>query len=81
VAAPLEMDIMSMDSLIRTRNAFADMDERSREVFRHIVDSYMESGDPVGSRTISRRLPSNLSPATIRNVMADLEEADRKSVV
>jgi len=72
---------MSMDSLIRTRNAFADMDERSREVFRHIVDSYMESGDPVGSRTISRRLPSNLSPATIRNVMADLEEADRKSVV
>jgi heat-inducible transcriptional repressor len=57
------------------RAGLADLNERSREILRHIVDAYMESGEPVGSRTISRRLAMSLSPATIRNVMADLEEA------
>src|SRR5216117_733163 len=57
------------------RSGLADLNERSREILRHIVDAYMESGEPVGSRTISRRLAMSLSPATIRNVMADLEEA------
>jgi heat-inducible transcriptional repressor len=52
-----------------------ELNERSREIFRQVVDAYMESGEPVGSRTISRRLGTALSPATIRNVMADLEEA------
>ena len=52
-----------------------ELNERSREIFRVIVDSYVASGEPVGSRTLSRRLGQNLSPATIRNVMADLEEA------
>ena len=56
------------------RAGLADLNERSREILRHIVDAYMESGEPVGSRTISRRLAMSLSPATIRNVMADLEE-------
>jgi heat-inducible transcriptional repressor len=51
-----------------------ELNQRSREVFRLIVDAYMESGEPVGSRTISRKLGQVLSPATIRNVMADLEE-------
>lgn len=51
------------------------LNERSREIFRHIVDAYVETGEPVGSRTLSRRLGLVLSPATIRNVMADLEEA------
>ncbi|MGK9170841.1 heat-inducible transcriptional repressor HrcA [Inquilinus limosus] len=55
--------------------AFRDLDERSREIFRLIVDAYVQSGEPVGSRTLSRRLGMSLSPATIRNVMADLEEA------
>ncbi|CAK0753050.1 Heat-inducible transcription repressor HrcA [Azospirillaceae bacterium] len=50
-----------------------ELNQRSREIFRLIVDAYVESGEPVGSRTISRRL-GTLSPATIRNVMADLEE-------
>ncbi|MEQ9126434.1 MAG: heat-inducible transcriptional repressor HrcA [Alphaproteobacteria bacterium] len=54
--------------------SIAELNERSREVFRAIVDSYMETGDPVGSRTLSRRLTTQLSPATIRNVMADLQE-------
>ncbi|MGE0714608.1 MAG: heat-inducible transcriptional repressor HrcA [Alphaproteobacteria bacterium] len=52
-----------------------ELNERSRDIFRQIVDAYMETGEPVGSRTIARRLGQQLSPATIRNVMADLEEA------
>jgi len=51
-----------------------DLNKRAREVLRLIVDAYVETGEPVGSRAISRRLGMNLSPATIRNVMADLEE-------
>ena len=50
-----------------------DLDERSRAILRLIVDGYLESGDPTGSRTLSRRLDAPLSPATIRNVMSDLE--------
>ena len=44
-------------------------------MLREIVEQYVETGEPVGSRTLSRRLPMNLSPATIRNVMADLTDA------
>lgn len=51
------------------------LNDRAREILRQIVDAYVETGAPVGSRTISRRLGMSLSPATIRNVMADLEEA------
>jgi heat-inducible transcriptional repressor len=50
------------------------LNERSREIFRQIVEAYVESGEPVGSRTLSRRLGVQLSPATIRNVMADLQD-------
>ncbi len=53
--------------------SLSDLDARSRDVFRTIVDSYLETGEPVGSRTLSRSLPMALSPATIRNVMSDLE--------
>ena len=52
-----------------------DLDNRSREIFRRIVEGYMGTGGPVGSRTLSRQISETLSPATIRNVMADLEEA------
>ena len=52
----------------------ADLNKRSREILRLIVDAYVETGEPIGSRTISRRFGMNLSPATIRNVMADLED-------
>src|SRR5574339_819931 len=55
------------------RPVLAEMSDRSREIFRQIVDAYVETGEPVGSRTLSRRL-GHLSPATIRNVMSDLEE-------
>lgn len=50
-----------------------ELGERPREIFRHLVDAYLASGEPVGSRTLSQRLPVSLSPASIRNVMADLE--------
>ncbi|MEO1191401.1 MAG: heat-inducible transcriptional repressor HrcA [Pseudomonadota bacterium] len=52
----------------------ADLNERSRTIFRAIVDAYVETGAPVGSRTLSRRIGLGLSAATIRNVMADLED-------
>jgi heat-inducible transcriptional repressor len=56
------------------RSGFANLGERPREIFRQIVDTYLASGDPVGSRQLSRLLPMTLSPASVRNVMQDLEE-------
>jgi heat-inducible transcriptional repressor len=53
----------------------AALDRRSREIFRRLVDTYLETGEPVGSRTISKVLPATLSPASVRNVMMDLEDA------
>ncbi len=53
----------------------AGLDPRSAAVLREIVEEFVETGEPVGSRTLSRRLPMRLSPATIRSVMADLTEA------
>jgi heat-inducible transcriptional repressor len=52
-----------------------DLNDRSREIFRHIIDAYVETGAPIGSRTLADRLTEQLSPASIRNVMADLEHA------
>jgi heat-inducible transcriptional repressor len=50
------------------------LDARSRDIFRLMVDSYLRDGEPVGSRNLSRMLPLSLSPATVRNVMSDLEQ-------
>lgn len=52
-----------------------ELNERSREILRRIIESYVETGEPVGSRTLSKRFSMDLSPATIRNVMSDLEES------
>ncbi len=49
------------------------MSDRSREVFRRVVEAYLSSGDPVGSRTLTRQMSESISAATIRNVMQDLE--------
>ncbi|UWQ58360.1 heat-inducible transcriptional repressor HrcA [Leisingera caerulea] len=54
-------------------NILEDLNDRSREVFRAVVESYLESGDPVGSRTLTRSLSEKVSAATVRNVMQDLE--------
>lgn len=51
------------------------LDERPRDILRLIIRSYITSGEPVGSRTLSKFIDWRLSPATIRNIMADLEEA------
>lgn len=51
----------------------SEMNDRSREVFRRVVEGYLASGDPVGSRTLTRAMSEKLSAATIRNVMQDLE--------
>lgn len=52
-----------------------ELNERSREIFRIIVETYVQTGEPVGSRTLSRLGTLDLSPASIRNVMADLVDA------
>jgi heat-inducible transcriptional repressor len=52
-----------------------DLNQRSNEIFKKIVESYVETGEPVGSKTLSQNLSKNLSPATIRNIMSDLEDA------
>ncbi len=53
---------------------FPDLNARSREILKAVIDAYMASGEPVGSRAVAERLGLALSPATIRGVMADLEE-------
>ena len=53
--------------------AVKDLNERSREILRRVVETYLETGDPVGSRFLSRHMPMILSAASIRNVMSDLE--------
>ncbi|HEV3177288.1 MAG TPA: heat-inducible transcriptional repressor HrcA, partial [Stellaceae bacterium] len=50
------------------------LNDRSRTILRQIVETYLETGEPVGSRNLSRALPMTLSPASIRNVMSDLEQ-------
>lgn len=53
--------------------SLSDLDRRSRDIFRSIVETYLETGEPVGSRNVSRAPNITLSPASIRNVMSDLE--------
>src|ERR1041385_1462553 len=59
--------------LITSHAGLAQLNERSRDIFRQIVESYLATGEPVGSRNISRLIALPLSPASVRNVMADLE--------
>ncbi len=60
--------------LISPKPGLAQLNERSREIFRHIVESYLATGEPAGSRNISRLITMPLSPASVRNVMSDLEQ-------
>ncbi|NMM45053.1 heat-inducible transcriptional repressor HrcA [Rhodospirillaceae bacterium KN72] len=52
-----------------------ELNDRSRDILRLVVEAFVETGEPIGSRTLSRMLQTGLSPATVRNVMADLEDA------
>ena len=56
-----------------TGKLLEEMNTRSREVFRRVVEGYLQTGDPVGSRTLTREMSEQVSAATIRNVMQDLE--------
>src|SRR5262249_37430628 len=77
--APFVPQAMSKDisisrpSSIESLSGLQKLNERSRTIFRHIVETYLATGQPVGSRNLSRALPMALSPASIRNVMSDLE--------
>jgi heat-inducible transcriptional repressor len=70
MASPMEFSREPM----RPSSSLASLNERSREIFRQVVDSYLASGEAVGSRHVARLLPMPLSPASVRNVMQDLEE-------
>ncbi|MBT5109312.1 MAG: heat-inducible transcriptional repressor HrcA [Rhodospirillaceae bacterium] len=54
---------------------FPELNQRSRDILKLIVEAYVETGEPVGSRLLSRQLGAALSPATIRNAMADMEDS------
>jgi heat-inducible transcriptional repressor len=67
--------ILIGDQSLPPNLALSELNDRSREIFRRIVDSYLLTGEPVGSRNLARLIPMTLSPASVRNVMADLEAA------
>lgn len=60
--------------MTKNLNTHADLDDRSRDVFRSLVETYLESGEPVGSRTLAQNLSEKVSAATVRNTMQDLEQ-------
>jgi len=51
-----------------------DLNARGRDIFARLVETYLETGEPVGSRTLSKVMDLGLSAASIRNVMQDLEQ-------
>src|SRR3954447_7432595 len=57
-----------------TQVSLAQLNERSREIFRQVVEGYLATGEPIGSRHTSRLITTPLSPASVRNVMSDLEQ-------
>ena len=56
------------------QNLISELNQRSRAVFSTIVSAYLETGDPMGSQILAHRLEETISPASVRNVMADLED-------
>jgi heat-inducible transcriptional repressor len=61
------------DHMTSAQTILTDMNDRTREVFRRVVEGYLTSGEPMGSRTLTRTLSEKVSAATVRNVMQDLE--------
>jgi len=57
-----------------SRDFLSELNARSQDIFKRLVERFLETGEPVGSRQLSRALDVSLSPATVRNVMADLED-------
>ena len=65
--------VLLFQGMSKTPDMLTDLNDRSREVFRRVVENYLINGDPVGSRTLTRDFSEKVSAATIRNVMQDLE--------
>lgn len=61
-----------MTNAPRFSPSLAELDQRSRQIFRELVEAYLDTGEPVGSRTLSQRGAVTLSPASIRNTLSDL---------
>ncbi len=72
-AGPFTADCPIYVTMNDKAKILSEMNDRSREVFRRVVEGYLDSGDPVGSRTLTRTMSEKVSAATIRNVMQDLE--------
>ncbi len=74
-ATPIDIPCQVSAKRIMTdaQGIISDMNDRTREVFRRVVEGYLDSGGPVGSRTLTRSMSEKISPATVRNVMQDLE--------
>jgi len=70
----MSRDLKSAHAAPHAAQGYSELDLRSRDIFRRIVEGYLDSGEPVGSRNISKVLPVSLSAATVRNVMQDLED-------
>lgn len=70
----MSRDLKPAHAAPHASQGYSELDLRSRDIFRRIVEGYLESGEPVGSRNISKVLPVSLSAATVRNVMQDLED-------
>jgi heat-inducible transcriptional repressor len=66
-------DVNALISVSEGAVSLRQLNERSREIFKRVVETYLATGEPVGSRNLSRALPMTLSPASVRNVMSDLE--------
>ena len=64
-----------MNDAPRFSPSLAELDQRSRQIFRELVEAYLDTGEPVGSRTLSQRGAVTLSPASIRNTLSDLAAA------
>ncbi len=73
MAATMNQEIPKDLSGVVSAGDLRKLNDRSRTIFREIVESYLSTGEPVGSRNLARQLPMTLSPASIRNVMSDLE--------
>ena len=62
-----------MNKLKNNKTLLSSLDDRSRTILQHIVESYLDTGNPVGSNTLSKKITPSLASATIRNVMSNLE--------
>lgn len=67
---------MSAKEILLMKDFFWKMDERVQRILKAVITTYIDTGEPIGSRTISKKYNFGLSPATIRNIMADLEDMD-----